>query len=143
MPVRFNGTYNLEVTMRIFNSNGNRLTTAAYRARISATARDWTLSHDTGYLPAVGAEFETTAWHRHTWYGNLLEVGDPLTISLDWIGRESSSFWPDLSLQFQRVRLTLNTSTDPNFQNASLAHETWLYGEWSSPAPPPPPLTGR
>ena len=88
-------------------------------------------------LPAIGAEKETTEWHRHTWYDNPMTPADSLTISLLWIGRETSSFWPDLSMQFQRVRLTLNQT----FENASagLGYESWLYGDWSSPAPPPPP----
>ena len=136
-PVRFNGTFNIEVTLRIFNANGNRLTTSPYYAKIGASAREWSLEYDTGYLPAIGSEFETTEWIQHTWYDNRLEPGDPLTISLIWIGRETSSFWADFGVQFQRIRLTMHTSYDP--AEDALAYESWLYGEWSSPYPPPPP----
>jgi hypothetical protein len=64
--VRFNGTYDLAVTLRIFNSAGNYRTAAPYKAIISASARDWVVTHDTGYLPDIGSEREMTDWHTHT-----------------------------------------------------------------------------
>ena len=56
------------------------------------------------------------------------------------IARETQDYWPDLSVQFQRIRLTLNRTFEP--ASAGAGYESWLYGEWSSPLPPPPPATG-
>ena len=135
--VRFNGTYNIEVTYRIYNRAGNFRTRGAYRAVMTAGARDWLLTHDTGFLPDCCEEFAFTDWTVHTWYNNTLEPADSLKVSLIDISRQSSSFWPDFNLQFQRIRLTLNTSFEP--ESSSLGYESWLYGEYSSPYPPPPP----
>ena len=128
--------------MRIYNSAGNQLYTAPYRIELSVAARDWVLYHDSGYLPAIGTESDYTDWHRHTFYNAFLEPGDHFTISVIGLTRQSSSFWPDFNLQFQRIRLTLNTSYEQNLSAVALGYENWLYGEWSSPEPPPPPLTG-
>ena len=137
LPVRFEGTWNLHVRMRVFNENGNRLTTAPYGIQLSAAARDYVVSHDTNYIPAVGSEREYSLYVTHTWHNNTLGPTDTLTIKLVKLYRESSSFWPDLSLQLTRIWLTLNTSLDPG---ASNAFDSWLYGEEHSPSPPPPPL---
>ena len=143
MPVRFNGTYNLAVTIRVYNHAGNKLVHDPYRAELHASSRDWVVTHDTGYLPAVGDDYETTDWVTHTWYNNHLEKGDSLTLSLMSLSREESSFWPDFSLQFQRIRLTMNTSFDPAYDaTEALNYESWLYGGESPPPPPPPPHQG-
>ena len=136
-PVRINGTYNLELTMRIYNQAGNGMVTSPYMARISAAARDWEVIHETPWLTAIGAEREYSEWHTHIFYDNPIEPNDPLTIRLLTIGRQTSSFWTDFSLQFNLIRLTLNTSYDP--PSAGLPYNSWLYGEYTSPGPPPPP----
>ena len=140
--MRFNGTYDLAVTLRVYNHAGNQRTTTPYRARINAAAQDWVVEHDTDYLPAVGNENERTDWHTHVWYANPLAPGDSLTIALLGIGREGSSFWPDYSLQFQRIRLTLNQTFEDDPSGSAQGHSTWLYGAWSDPTPPPPPPGG-
>ena len=124
--------------MRAFNSAANFRTTTPYRIELSAAARDWHVTHDTGWIEAIGAERDYTDWVTHTWYGNRLDPTDSLTISLIRVSRPAGTdFWPDFSLQFQRIRLTLNTSFEA--VAAAQAFESWLYGDYSSPMPPPPP----
>lgn len=140
MPVRFNATYNLEVVLRIFNSNGAPSATAPYRALLHASSRDWLLTYDTGYLAAIGSNQDSTEWVTHTWYNNAMIPSDTLTLSLKHIERQTtSSFWADYSLQFQSIRLILNTTYDPNHDQLATGYSSWLYGEFNPPPPPPPP----
>ena len=141
-PVRFNGTYDLAVTVRVANRAGNQLVTAPYRAELEASSPHWLVAHDTGYITATGENYESSEWSLHTWYNLTMMVGDKLQLSLISLSREESSFWSDFSLQFQRIRLTLNTSFDPDAMDAEAPDfSTWLYGGESPPPPPPPPET--
>jgi hypothetical protein len=141
-PVRFNGTYNLAVTIRVFNAAGSPSQTLPYQALLEASSREWNVTHDTGFLPAVGPNKDATDWVEHTWYNLPMMPGDTLTLALKHISRQTASFWPDYSLQFQRIRLRLNTSLGANHDQDALAYSSWLYGEFAPPPPPPPPHGG-
>ena len=135
VPVRVLGTYDLHVRMRVYNSAGNFRTTAPYRAELQAAARDWVVTHDTGFIDDVGEENQYSEYVVHTWYNNTLGPDDPLTITLLGLSRQSSSFWPDFHLQFTRIWLTVNVS----HANVNASYLSWVYGEFESPSPPPPP----
>ena len=141
LPVRFLGTWDLTVRVRVFNAAANAGTQAPYRIELRASARDWSVTHDTGYIAAVGAEYEYSQFVSHTWCNYTLGPDDPLTITLVRLSRESSSFWPDFNMQLSRIRLRLNTSAfEPD---GSGQFSSWLYGDEWSPSPPAPPLLGR
>ena len=108
LPVRFLGTWDLTVRVRVFNAAANAGTQAPYRIELRASARDWSVTHDTGYIAAVGAEYEYSQFVSHTWCNYTLGPDDPLTITLVRLSRESSSFWPDFNMQLSRIRLRLN-----------------------------------
>ena len=134
--MRFAGTYDLEVTLRLYNTGGNYLTTSPYRTSVSAAAHDWNVQWDTGWLDAVGEELEYTAYTTHVWPNLPLYPNDTLTLTLDDVSRQTSSFWPQLFVQFLRVRLTVNASDDADAYNV---YSNWYYGDRASPFPPPPP----
>ena len=135
LPVRFLGTWNLHVRMRVYNKNGNFRTSAPYRAELQAAARGWIVKHDTGFITDVGEEKQYSEYVTHTWYNNTLGPDDPLTITLLSLSRQQSSFWPDFSLQMTRVWLTVNAS----LEQVNASYLSWVYGEFESPSPPPPP----
>ena len=101
-----------------------------YRAQIraSSSTRGWAVDFDTGYLASTGAEKETTASVQYTWFGLPLEPSDTLTISLVHIARQSSTSWPQLSLQFSLIRTDLNVSYESAAGEASYISASWLYG---------------
>ena len=107
-----------------------------------AAAQGFVVDWVTGLLNATGSENERTDWYTHVWHALHLVPGGSLTISLLGIGREGPSFWPDYSVQFQRIRLTLNQSYEDDMASAATAYNNWLNGVWSDPTPPPPPPGG-
>ena len=137
LPVRFFGTWDLHVQMRVFNYAGSFRITSPYRIEVQATARDWLRGHDTGYVAATGVEFEYSEYVTHTWYNLTLGPADLVTLKLMRISRQTSSFWPDFNLQLTRIWLTLNSTLEPD---GASGYASWLYGEYASPLPPPPPL---
>ena len=139
LPVRFLGTWDLHVRMRVYNVNGNFRFPAPYRIEIEASARDWVLQHDTGYIADVGEEREFSEYVTHTWYNNTLGPDDPLTITLKRLSRQQHSFWPDFRLQFTRIWLTIKLP----LEQVNSSYLSWVYGEFESPSPPPPPDFGR
>ena len=137
-PVRFVGTYDIAITLRVYNRAGNTRTTTPYRAYVSAAARDWVQTFDTGELPATGYELQYTDYVTHTWTNNTLHPTDSLVLSLDHVHRgTTNSFWPHIFVQFLHVRLTVNVSDEAGALSGN--YESWEYGERASPSPPPPP----
>ena len=84
------------------------------------------MDYDTGFLDAIGPEFEATAFVRHTWFGVPMAPSDTLILSLEHISRFGSTVWPELSIQFSHVTPTLNISYDDGSGDDSFA--SWMYG---------------
>ena len=111
-PALYNGPHTVAVTYRVFNYAGNMATFTGYRVVLRASAHNWTVTHDSGYLESIGDEKERTALVTHRWTNAYFETGDNLTITLVVLERgveghgPTASFFTDYSLQFESIAVT-------------------------------------
>ena len=104
LPSRFNAVYSATLTYRIFNKNGNaRLSEAPYGAILRVHANNGNQTHNSGWITARGEEREYSEDAEHTFHNLTLNRGDSFTVELMHISRQTHDYWPDLSLQFSSV----------------------------------------
>jgi len=79
------------------------MTQSAYRATVRITGPSWEATFDTGYLAAIGDEYETSEYVTHIANGRELAMTDSFDVMLIDVSRETSSFWPELGVQFSEI----------------------------------------
>ncbi len=116
LPSRFNATYYATLTFRIYNVAGNKyLSQAPYRAIIRVYANNGYQTFDTDWVTAVGAELEYSEEVEHTFSNLTLNRGDDFTVRLMHIARQTHSYWPDFSIQFVRIVVSVQDDLRAGF----------------------------
>ena len=109
LPSRFNSTYSATLSFRMYNRAGNLFMSAApYRAIIRVYANNGNQTFDSGYVTALGDEAEYSEDIVHTFYNLTLGRGDPFTVRLMHIARETQDYWPDISVQFSGIVVSVH-----------------------------------
>ena len=70
---------------------------------------------DSGWVTAVGNEAEYSDEVVHTFNGLTLNRGDAFTVRLMHIARQTNDYWPDLSVQFSSIVVSVQDDMRSGF----------------------------